>query len=92
MSLEHDRGGTSILITFFSILSRGVTLPRPRGFSALGGPKRPGAAFHAAWFDVGPTLQAFQSGNLLAQSGDGLFQSRHLAQYLGQQRFKLWTV
>ena len=51
-----------------------------------------GAFIHAARFNVGATLQTFQTGNLFAQFGDGLLQGGHLAQQFNQQSLKLWTA
>ena len=54
--------------------------------------RRCGALLHAARFDVGPTLQAFQARDLFALFGDRLLQCRNLAEQCLQQGFELWPA
>ena len=42
--------------------------------------RRLGSLIHAAWFDRGPALQAFQPGDLFALLGNNLFQCGDFAE------------
>src|ERR1700689_1316359 len=57
-----------------------------------GGLRWPGARVHAAGFDVGAALQAFQTRDLFAQFSVGLFQSGDFTKQLYQQSLKLCTA
>lgn len=50
------------------------------------------AFVHAARFNVGTALQAFQTGDFLAQFTDGLLQGGDLSEQFDQQSLKLWTA
>jgi hypothetical protein len=47
---------------------------------------------HAAGFDRGAALQAFQAGDLLALFANRLLQPGDFIEQLNQQSLKLWTV
>src|ERR1700679_1801735 len=51
-----------------------------------------GTFVHAAGFDIGATLQAFQTGDFLAQFGDGPRQGGDFSEQFDQQSLKLWTA
>ena len=54
--------------------------------------RRLGAFVHAARFNIGATLQAFQTGDFFAQFGDGLLQGGDFTEQFNQQSLKLWTA
>ena len=56
------------------------------------GLRRLGRLVHAARFDRGAALQAFQAGDLFALFADHLFQGGNFAEQFNQQSLKLWTA
>jgi hypothetical protein len=59
---------------------------------ALAGLRWLGSFVHAARFDRGPALQAFQPGDLFALLASNLFQGSDFAQQFNQQSLKLCTA
>src|ERR1700733_14779692 len=54
--------------------------------------RRLGAFVHAAWFDIGATLKAFQTGDFFPQFSDSLRQGGDFSEQFNQQSLKLWTA
>ena len=51
-----------------------------------------GTLVHADRFNVWTALQTFQTGDFLAQFGDGLLQRGEFSEQFDQQSLKLWTT
>ena len=54
--------------------------------------RRFGAFVHAARFNIGATLQAFQTGDFFPQFSDGLREGGDFTEQCNQQSLKLWTA
>jgi len=54
--------------------------------------RRLGAFVHAAWFDFGATLKAFQTGDFFPQFSDSLRQGGDFSEQFNQESLKLWTA
>ena len=86
---REPAGPAAALITWSSMMTRGVTLPRNRRFARLHGLRR---FVHAARFDGRAALQTLQSGELCSLLADNLLQGGNLAAQFNHQRFKLWAA